>query len=114
MQCVDDLEAALWREVAGPRTAEIDRAMGEARRQILAAVAVFLELVRRPASPPVRLSYPEALRVLDLQPGASLEQARRARRALALRWHPDRNPGPEAEEQMRRVNEAYSIVAAKG
>lgn len=87
--------------------------MGEARRQILAAVAAFLGEARRlttaRASLP-RLTYPEALALLGLQEGASLEDARRARRVLALRWHPDRKPGPEAEAQMRRVNEAYDII----
>lgn len=50
-------------------------------------------------------------RILELAPGATDEEIRRAYRRLALRWHPDRNPGePEAEEHFKAISEAYAVL----
>lgn len=50
--------------------------------------------------------------ILGIKPGASNEEARKAYRALARRWHPDRfMPGPEREwanEKMTEINTAYA------
>jgi len=49
---------------------------------------------------------------LEIAPGASEEEVRRAHRALAARWHPDRFPdGPErmwAEQKRIAINNAYN------
>lgn len=54
--------------------------------------------------------------VLGLNKDASEEEARRAYRQLARRWHPDRFPdGPErmwAERKMTEINEAYHALSA--
>jgi curved DNA-binding protein CbpA len=42
---------------------------------------------------------------------ASRAEAARAHRRLAKRFHPDVNPGPEASERMRRINEAWRILS---
>jgi curved DNA-binding protein CbpA len=48
---------------------------------------------------------------LGVAPGASEEEIRRAYRRLALRWHPDRNPGdPGAAERFRAISEAYAVL----
>jgi curved DNA-binding protein CbpA len=50
-------------------------------------------------------------RLLNLVPDATDEDVRKAYRRLALRWHPDRNPGnPEAEERFKAISEAYAVL----
>jgi len=50
--------------------------------------------------------------ILGISPNASNDEARKAYRALARRWHPDRfMPGPEREwanEKMTEINTAYA------
>ncbi|UCG11869.1 MAG: J domain-containing protein [Deltaproteobacteria bacterium] len=49
--------------------------------------------------------------LLDLDQDASEEQIRKAYRGLALRYHPDRNPGdPEAEERFKEIAVAYGVL----
>ncbi|MGL4178613.1 MAG: molecular chaperone DnaJ [Dermatophilaceae bacterium] len=42
---------------------------------------------------------------------ASAEDIKRAYRRAARRLHPDVNPGPEAEEQFKKVSQAYDVLA---
>ncbi|MDA8164686.1 MAG: DnaJ domain-containing protein [Desulfobacteraceae bacterium] len=50
-------------------------------------------------------------KILDLAPSASEEQIRKAYRRLALREHPDRNPGdPAAGDRFREIAEAYGVL----
>jgi DnaJ domain len=54
--------------------------------------------------------------ILGVEPGATPEQIRTAYRALALRMHPDRNPGfvPEATERFREIQAAYELLSDPG
>jgi len=45
--------------------------------------------------------------ILQIKPDSSSEEIQHAYRKLALRYHPDRNPGPGAASQMAVINEAY-------
>ena len=50
--------------------------------------------------------------VLGLQKGASESEIKSAFRKMAMKYHPDRNPGDKsAEEKFKEVNEAYSILS---
>lgn len=50
-------------------------------------------------------------RVLQLDPSADPEVIEAAYRRLALKYHPDHNRGDaQAEEHMKRINEAYRVL----
>ena len=49
---------------------------------------------------------------LNVPRDATPEQIKKSFRELALKYHPDRNPdNPQAEEQFKRINEAYSVLS---
>jgi molecular chaperone DnaJ len=50
--------------------------------------------------------------ILEVLRDATLQEIRAAYRRLALRYHPDKNPGDQvAEKQFKRVSEAYQVLA---
>ena len=50
--------------------------------------------------------------VLGLKKGASEDEIKKAFRKLAMKYHPDKNPGDkEAEEKFKEINEAYSVLS---
>lgn len=52
--------------------------------------------------------------VLGIQKGASDDEIKKAFRKLAIKYHPDKNPGnKEAEEKFKEINEAYSVLSDK-
>ena len=55
---------------------------------------------------------PDYYKVLDVDPGASLEEIHRAWRRLARAHHPDRSPppGPAPEVSMALLNEAWATL----
>lgn len=48
---------------------------------------------------------------LGVSRDASPEDIKRAYRRMARRLHPDVNPGPEAEEQFKKVSQAYDVLS---
>ncbi|SET41683.1 molecular chaperone DnaJ [Natronincola peptidivorans] len=51
--------------------------------------------------------------VLGLDKNASAEDLKRAYRKLAMKYHPDKNPGDtKAEEKFKELNEAYEVLSS--
>ncbi len=54
-------------------------------------------------------------KVLEISPGASKEEIKKAHRRLAKKYHPDLNPGDmHAAEKMNEINAAYDILTRPG
>ncbi len=49
--------------------------------------------------------------VLGVPKGASKDQIKKAYRELALKYHPDRNSGKDAEEKFKEISEAYAVLS---
>jgi DnaJ-class molecular chaperone len=49
--------------------------------------------------------------VLGIERSASAEDIKQAYRKLAMQWHPDRNPAPEATDRFREIAEAYAVLS---
>ena len=49
--------------------------------------------------------------VLGVSRDATKDEIKRAYRKLALKYHPDRNPGKDAEERFKEISEAYAVLS---
>ncbi len=53
--------------------------------------------------------------VLGVKKSATEDDIKKAYRKLAMKHHPDRNPGnKQAEERFKEINEAYAVLSDKG
>jgi len=48
--------------------------------------------------------------VLGVNENATRDEIKKAYRGLSLKYHPDRNPSPDATEKFKIINEAYEIL----
>ena len=50
--------------------------------------------------------------ILEVSRESTLEEIRTAYRRLALKYHPDKNPGDKvAEDRFKQISEAYQVLA---
>jgi curved DNA-binding protein len=58
------------------------------------------------------MEYKDYYKILGVERNANKDEIKRAYRKLALKTHPDRNPGnKKAEEQFKDINEAYQVLS---
>ena len=48
--------------------------------------------------------------ILGISRNASDEEIKKSYRRIALKYHPDRNPSPEAEGKFKEASEAYGVL----
>lgn len=51
--------------------------------------------------------------ILEIPKDASEQDIKKAYRKLTLQYHPDRNKSSDAEEKIRKINEAYEVLGDK-
>ena len=57
------------------------------------------------------MQYKDYYQILGVSKTASAEEIKRAYRKLAMKYHPDRNPGnKQAEEKFKEINEAQEVL----
>ena len=49
--------------------------------------------------------------ILGVSRDATEQEIKKAYRQLARKYHPDVNKSPDAEEQFKQINEAYSVLS---
>ncbi|MEO1527577.1 MAG: DnaJ domain-containing protein, partial [Planctomycetota bacterium] len=49
--------------------------------------------------------------ILGVKRSASKDEIKKAHRKLALKFHPDKNPGKEAQDRFKRIQEAYDVLS---
>ncbi len=61
------------------------------------------------------MEYKDYYQLLGVARNASESDIKRAYRKLALKYHPDKNPGDkQAEERFKEINEAYEVLGDAG
>lgn len=57
------------------------------------------------------MEYKDYYKILGVDRNATEEEIKKAYRRLAMKYHPDRNPGDKsAEEKFKEINEAYEVL----
>jgi DnaJ-class molecular chaperone len=48
--------------------------------------------------------------ILNIKKDATIEEIKKAYRRLALKFHPDKNKSPEANEMFKKINDAHNYL----
>ena len=57
------------------------------------------------------MEYKDYYKILGVERGATQDAIKKAYRKLAVKYHPDKNPGnKEAEEKFKEISEAYQVL----
>ena len=54
---------------------------------------------------------PDYYGLLRITPAATFDEVQKAYRSLAMQFHPDRNPTPDAASTMIAINQAYAVLS---
>ena len=65
---------------------------------------------RAPRMGPVRVDPLDHYGVLNVNPNATETEIKKAYRKLSLKYHPDKNKEPDAQEKFLRIKEAYEVL----
>ena len=58
------------------------------------------------------MDYKDYYKILGVEHKASADDIRSAYRKLAMKYHPDKNPGDKkAEDKFKEINEAYQVLS---
>jgi curved DNA-binding protein len=58
------------------------------------------------------MEYHDYYKILGVPRGIGADEIKKAYRKLAMRYHPDRNPGDkQAEDHFKEINEAYQVLS---
>lgn len=58
------------------------------------------------------MDYKDYYKIIGVERSANADEIRKAYRKLALKYHPDRNPGDKAaEDRFKDLNEAYQVLS---
>lgn len=60
------------------------------------------------------MKFKDYYKILGLAENADLKEIKTVYRKLAVKYHPDKNPEPGAEEKFKEVAEAYEVLKDKG
>ena len=52
-------------------------------------------------------------KILGIAKGATDDEIKKAYRKMAVKWHPDKNKSPEAEEKFKDIAMAYDVLKDK-
>lgn len=59
------------------------------------------------------LSNDDPYLILGILVGATLAEIKTAFRKMAMKWHPDKNPGVDTNEKMQKIIAAYTFLTSK-